>query len=293
MYAKHALLHPYNLPVLVLMMTVGAISGNLMGLLIAVLLELFVLCVISRTSFFRRHIRLVLAEAARAAAARQRVAILTMMDERHQRELERLEALVDETRVNLGFREDGGGWPAGPGRDADGCAHAEFGALAETPDDGEGLGLSRLMQGYVRLALAYRRNQEILRASDRASLAEEIRKLEFVQAGQDPRGRALTERHLEIARRRARQWDRTKDDLEAIERQLAIIRELVHLTHEQSAASASCEDTATEIDAFVQSLDGNEAMIREIAALVPARFDHRVLTLGRERPRSEAGSMPE
>jgi|SRR5947209_14912277 len=97
-YVKHALLHPYNLPLLVVVMTVGAISGNLIGLFLAVIAELVLLTTVSRLRFFRRHIEEMLDQVERTEAAKGRAALLLRMEEKHRQERETLENLVDKKR---------------------------------------------------------------------------------------------------------------------------------------------------------------------------------------------------
>jgi hypothetical protein len=252
-YVKHALLHPYNLPLLVVVMTVGAISGNLAGLFLAVLAELVLLTTVSRLRFFRRHIQEILEQADRAEAARARATVLLKMDEKHRQELEILEALADQIRGNLN------------GAAIDDC-----------------LGLGRLIGAYVRLAIAYRKNNESLNAANRQMIEQEIKTLETVADHATDRTRALATRRLEIARRRADRWDRTRDDLDAIVHQLAMIRELIHLMHEQSTTAVNRQETTVELDRFIADLEGSAGTIREIAELAMEEpIDHHLLELGR------------
>jgi hypothetical protein len=258
-YVKHALLHPYNLPLLVVVMTVGAISGNLIGLFVAIFAELILLTTVSRLGFFRRHIEEMLDQADRAEAAKVRAAVLLRMEEKHRQELEILETLVDKTRSNL----------------------AKQGSSAEAAIE-DCLGLGRLIAGYVRLAIAYKRNDESLTAANRQVLEQEIKALEIVEESASERTRKLASRRLAIAKRRADRWDRTREDLDAIAHQLAMIRELIHLMHEQSTVAVNLNETTSEIDHFISDLEDSEGTMREIAELaVEDRVDQRLLELGR------------
>jgi hypothetical protein len=258
-YVKHALLHPYNLPVLVVVMTIGAISGNLIGLLLAALAEVMVLTIISRLGFFRRHIEEMLQQAERMEAAKTRTQLLLRMDEKHRQELEHLELLVDRTRNNLSRSTS----PIDPMLD-------------------DCLGLGRLTMSYVRLAIAYKRSHDSLHAANREALEAEIAALERASEHANDRLRQLTNRRLMVAKRRAERWDKTREDLDAIVHQLAMVRELIHLMHEHSVAAVDLDETSCEIEQFSANVEATESMVRDIAELsVDDGVDHRVLQLGR------------
>jgi hypothetical protein len=242
-------------------MTIGAISGNLIGLLLAALAEVLVLTIISRLGFFRRHIEEMLVQTERMEAAKTRTQLLLRMDEKHRQELEHLELLVDRTRHNL-TRSNG----------------------AIDPMLEDSLGLGRLTMSYVRLAIAYKRSHDSLHATNRDGLQAEIAALEkaSTQAATTDRMRQLTNRRLQLAKRRAERWDKTREDLDAIVHQLAMVRELIHLMHEHSVAAVDLEETSLEIEQLTQNVEATECMVRDIAELsVDDGIDHRILQMGR------------
>ena len=132
------------------------------------------------------------------------------MGDEHRRELLRLESVVDRIRD----------------------ATRPHGTAAQIAVD-ECL---RLLASYVRLAIAYNVEPRVPRVGRPQGLDDEMRALEAARFSPSPHTRTLAQRRLAIARKRAERWDRSREALEAIAHQLAMIGELVQLTHEQVAA---------------------------------------------------------
>lgn len=270
-YVKHAILHPYNLPLLVLAVATGLISGSTAILAVSLAAELLILGIVPRLDGFRAHIDELLEQAERLEAAKARAALLLQMDDLHRQELERLEHIVDRTKDNVRRH---------------GVAAAEL-----LLDDC--LGLTRLTACYVRLAIAYKASKDLLASTNRQVLAEKIRALSDLERGEtggeatgasvaSERVRRLASRRLSIACKRAGRWDRTQEDLEAIAHQLATIGELIHLVHEQSVSPLEAQGMSDEIDRFVRDLEDNEGTLRELSELSSeGGVDQVVLELGR------------
>lgn len=261
-YLKHCALHPYNMPLLVLAIATGLISGSGTVLLLSLAIEVLMLLVVPRLASFRRHVDEVIEQTERLEAAKARAALLLQMDEVHRQELERLEQLVDRARENV----------------------KRTGTAAEAVLD-DCLGLNRLTACYVRLAIAYKTSKDSLQSTNRQALQDKIRLLEAMKNGANDatdRMRRLAERRLAIALKRAERWDRTQEDLEAITHQLATIGELIHLVHEQSITPIDPRGMSDEIDQFIVDLEENEGTLREISELVVQdEVEVEVLELGR------------
>lgn len=261
LYLRHAVLHPYNMPLLVLAIAAGLISGSVTVLLFAVVMEALMLGLMPRVGFFREHVDALIDQQERADAARSRAMLLSRMDEVHREELDRLETLIDRVRANV----------------------RRAGASAEAIVD-ECLGLSRLTKSYVCLAIAHRTSKDALSSTNRQALEDRIHSLEAMQSSAlvSERVKRLAEKRLAIAHKRAARWDQTQEELEAIAHQLAMIGELVHLVHEQSINPGEARDMSVEIDLFMEELGASEGALREVTEVrITDDVDARVLERGR------------
>jgi hypothetical protein len=258
-YLRHAALHPYNLPLLVLAVATGLISGSVSILLVAFVAEVAVLSIVPRLRAFRHHVDEVLDMADRAEAARSRAALLMRMDEMHREELERLEHLADRIRENM---------------------RRHVGSAELVLD--ECFGLPKLLASYARLAIAFRACKEALSSVNRQTLRDKIQHLEMLAESATERVRKLAVRRLGIAIKRAEQWDRAQDDMEAIAHQLATIGELIHLMHEQSITPVDPQGMSDEIDRFLSDLEDSDGALAELRSLDTAEdVEPNVLELGR------------
>jgi hypothetical protein len=257
-YVKHALVHPWHVVVLAGATVFGVANWSLLVLLLVfATAEVMLLGIVLHLRAFRRYVDERLDQIERARAAEQRAALLLQMGDEHRRELLRLESVVDRIRD----------------------ATRPHGTAAQLAVD-ECL---RLLASYVRLAIAHNTSRECLASVDRRSLDEEIRMLEGARFSPNPDARALAQRRLGIARRRASRWDRSHEALEAMAHQLAMIGELVQLTHEQVAAPADPGGATEEIDRVVQELDDSHSTFEELADIlgVEDTVEPRVLDMGR------------
>ncbi|HTB76293.1 MAG TPA: hypothetical protein VK762_23760 [Polyangiaceae bacterium] len=257
-YVKHALMHPWHVVVLAGATVFGVANWSLLVLLLVFAgAELMLLGVVLHLRAFRHYVDERLDQIDRGRAAEQRATLLLQMGDEHRRELLRLESIVDRIRD----------------------ATTPHGTAAQIAVD-ECL---RLLASYVRLAIAHNVSRECLASVNRRGLEDEIRTLEAARFAQGPHTRALALRRMGIARRRADRWDRSREALDAIGHQLAMIAELVQLTHEQIAAPADPIGATDEIDRVVEELDDQHSTLEELAEFlgVEETIDPRVLDMGR------------
>jgi hypothetical protein len=177
------------------------------------------------------------------------------MGQEHRLELEQLESVLDRVRT---------------------LVHAPVGV-----DDF--LGLCRLTTTYARLAIAYKSSRDGLSSLHRQSLEHEAAALRVAAKNGAPRTRRLAQQRLTIAERRIAQWDRARDELEAISHQLALIAEVIHLIHEQCLAPVDQRELEADIRDVLRSLESSEDTLRELVELSARaeQVDARVLELGR------------
>jgi hypothetical protein len=257
-YIKHALMHPWHVVVLAGATVFGVANWSLLVLLLVFGgAEVLLLGIVLHLRTFRRYVDERLDQIERARAAEQRASLLLQMGDEHRRELLRLESVVDRIRD----------------------ATKPHGTAAQIAVE-ECL---RLLASYVRLAIAYNTSRECLASVDRRMLDEEIRALEGARFSPSPSTRALAHRRLTIARKRADRWDRSREALEAMAHQLAMIGELVQLTHEQVAAPADPTGATDEIDRVVEELDDTQSTFDELAELLGVEevVEPRILDMGR------------
>jgi hypothetical protein len=257
-YVKHALMHPWHVVVLAGATVFGVANWSLLVMfLVFAGAELLLLGIVLHLRAFRRYVDDRLDQIERAEAAEQRATLLLQMGDDHRRELLRLESVVDKIRDMT----------------------RPLGTAAQIAAD-ECL---RLLASYVRLAIACNVSRDCLASVDRRTLDDEIRSLEATRFSSNAHARALAQRRLVIARKRAERWDRSREALEAIAHQLAMIGELVQLTHEQVSAPADPVGATAEIDRVVEQLDDGQSTLEELAEFlgVEESIEPRVLELGR------------
>jgi hypothetical protein len=241
-YLSNAAIHPSNLLLLIGVMFLSLILWSGPVLLAGLGVEAAFLVVVPRCAFFRRSIDVCLDEAERAAAQKAREALILQMGEGHRQELCRIEALIGKTFANVQRRH--------------GVA-----LLA----DGDPLGVGRLTQSFIRLAIAHRACEESLALTNRHVLEGTIRSLEAAETAAQERARPLLQRRLSIAYRRAECWSRTRDNLESIGHQLATITELVHLMHQESLAPSGSSGVAADVDRVLAEFEHGEGALRELS----------------------------
>jgi hypothetical protein len=252
-YLSNAAIHPSNLLLLIGVMFLSLILWSGPVLLAGIGVEAAFLAVVPRCAFFRRGVDACLDEAERAAAQKAREALILQMGEAHRQELCKIEALITKAFANV--QRHAGGLGPGPGP-VSGVA-----VLAAS----DPLGLCRLTQSYIRLAIAHRACEESLAMTNRHVIEGTIRSLEAAETAAPDRARGFLRRRLSIAYRRAECWARTRDNLEAIGHQLATITELCHLMHQESLTPADGPGVSNEVDRVLAELEHGEGALRELA----------------------------
>jgi hypothetical protein len=236
-------------------------------MLLALDLELAMVCLLAaevlaflflpHLAFVRHAVDARLEARAHAEAASARAVLLMRMSEEHRRELNSLEKVV----ISLRERSD----PV--------CHTDDF------------LGIERLIELYVRLAIAHRSSKTALEAVGAPRIDEEIASLEASLAC---RFDATVEKRLEILRMR-REARRA-----AIDEQIRTSHELALIAHtlrwmEEHCAAASSEQLRSELNFILASRERDATTLRELAALRDSEFDGAVIRLGRDsgRPRRD------
>ena len=269
-YVTQAVLSPAHLALLLLPAILRMAGCGVAVLLSVVLLEeVFLIALLPRMGVFQRYVEKKAADAERETAQEERLALLARMSSEHRAELERLETLADKICARI--------TPAGAGID-----------VVMITDC---LGLGRLLSSYVGLAIAYKASQECLAQTNRQALDDEIGALGNARFGASEQVRALALRRLAIAEMRAERWDRSWSDADAMRNQLAMIGEIIQLTHEQCLAPQDPRRAGAEIDRAIAGLPDNEQTLREIRELLSEAetVEATTLYMGRVPPASELG----
>ncbi len=245
LYLRHMLVHPLHFVFVGTAIFLALMSASLWWVLFAVLLEVLAVTIIPRLPLFQRCVDEHTVEVERAAGDRARASLLVQMDRAHRLEVETLELLVYRIRENAAR-----------------CGGAVLLLLDERA------GLDRLLTSYVRLAIRHRATREALEMTDRRALQGEIEHLASLESkGGSERIRKLVRQRLEVASRRAERWDENRRNLEATAHQLATLRNLVYLIHEQAMSLLDAPNATDEIDRLLADIEENESALREIAAL--------------------------
>ncbi len=254
-YAKFAVVNPWQSAVLAAATLLGIATASLSVALLVVCGAELLLLASSRLRAFRRYVDASFEQAERSKAAEQRATLLWRMGDAHRHELLRLESIVDHLRATNGDR------PTLPV------------VVDECP---------RLLATYVRLAISHNVGSQVLASTDRQALEEGARALEVTRSSSDHQARALADRRASIARRRSDRWDRTRDALDAIAQQLAMLAELVQLTHEEVLAPVDPRDATFETDRILAQLDESQARVdEEVEFRIVEVVEPRMLDLGR------------
>jgi hypothetical protein len=260
--AKHALKHPWHLVALCGATVSSASTLSPIVVLLALAgIELLVVCVISRLACYRRLVQQRLYALEVERCAQERAVLLRQMSDAHRRELTRLEAVVDRIR--------------------------DIGPLRGVPAQAVVDDCLRLLASYVRLAIAHTVSRESLAMVDRRALDDEARRLEALSLAGSEEARELARGRLLVLRRRAETWDRSRECMETIAQQLAMIADLVQLAHEQFATLLDATTARDEIGRYVAMLDGQRCAVVESAEFAVANdVEPYVLDMGRTDVRS-------
>jgi hypothetical protein len=251
--------HPCHMVVLAGATVFGIANWSLLMLLVAVgTTELLMLGVVARLHAFRRYVDGRLDQIERLRAAEQRATLLSQMGDEHRRELIILEGVVDRIRD----------------------VSRVHGSAAQVAIE-ECLSL---LSSFVRLAIMHCVSRHCVASVDRKGLDEESQALELACFSPVDRTRDLARRRLAIARKRIEQWERSREALEAIAHQLALIGDLIRLTYEQLTAPVDPTWATNEIECRVQVLDSHHETLAELQELFQVEeepIEPQLLEMGR------------
>jgi hypothetical protein len=238
-----------------LMLLALDLAVAMVGLVVA---ELVVFLLLPHMAWVRRIVDARIEARSKAEAAAARSVLLMRMSEPHRRELQSLEKIA----AALYERSDTSG---------------------QTQDC---IGIERLIELYVRLAIAHRISCSSLEVIDHRP-DEELASLEARVATQDRPQREWMERRLEILRMRRDARRAAIDEQAAIRHDLALIADTLRWMQE-SCASAGTEQMRAELDFALTCRERDTATLRELAALRETDFDATVIRLGREPAATES-----
>ncbi|MDF2693864.1 MAG: hypothetical protein K0S65_2247 [Labilithrix sp.] len=144
------------------------------------------------------------------------------------------------------------------------------------------LGIERLIELYVRLAIAHRASRSSLEVVGRTRLDEEIAALESCLVSDRPRNASI-EKRLGILHMRREARRTALDEQAAIDHELAMIGHTLRWMEEHCAA-AGTETIRAELEFALSSRERDAAALRELSTLRDSEFDTSVIRLGREQP---------
>lgn len=222
----------------------------MVGLLVA---EVLAFLLMPHFGFVRRAIDERLDARAHAEAASARAVLLMRMSEEHRRELNALEKIATALRER-----------------ADAATNSE-----------DFLGIERLIELYVRLAIAHRQSRSSLEVVGRTRLDEEIAALESCMVSDRPRNPSI-EKRLQILHMRRNARRAALDEQAAIDHELAMIGHTLRWMEEHCAASG-LDSLRSELEFALASRERDAAALRELSALRDSEFDASVIRLGREQ----------
>jgi hypothetical protein len=222
----------------------------MVGLVIA---EVLAFLLLPHVGWVRRAVDARIAARARAEASMARAVLLLRMSDAHRRELNSLE------RIAAALRERADMSP-----NADDC-----------------MGVERLIELYVRLAIAHRASCASLDVVGNARLDEELAALEARAAGENRSQREWLDRRLAILRMRRDARRAALDEQTAITHDLAMISDTLRWMQENCAASGA-EALRAELEFALASRERDAATLRELSSLRETEFDASVIRLGRE-----------
>jgi hypothetical protein len=217
-YRRALVTHGVHVLPAALAVSVAVIMTLPVALAVFFVAELVLFLVVPRLSTFRRSVDRCTEEAARIAEGIARAEVLSKMSDAHRNELERLEDLAER------IRERG---------------ELDTEADAETAME-RWLGLDRLIDLYIRLAVAHRRNSESFSTVERSALEDRIARLEHMPLAQlSEAARASVARRRAVLERRRETWTRALEEREVLAQELATISDAIRWMHELCATSGA------------------------------------------------------
>jgi hypothetical protein len=215
-------------------------------------LEVIIFLLLPHIGWVRRVVDERIDATARADAAATRAVLLMRMSEPHRRELHALEKIA----AALYERSDTSSQP------------------------GDCIGIERLIELYVRLAIAHRASCNSLEVIDHRP-EEEMASLEMGVIADNRPHREWMDRRLKILQMRREARSAALDEQALIRHELALIGDTLRWMQE-TCASAGTEKLRAELDFALANRDRDASTLRDLAALRETDFDATVIRLGRD-----------
>lgn len=241
----HALLHPINLTLLLLVGCGALVGGAPWAVPLALGADFIAVHGVTRSAAFRRVVFEGLERADHALMRRRLNALLSGLSDDHRDQFDEL--------LRLHRALNG----------ADGTT-SRFIADRLEP--------TRLLAHYLRLALMHHQWSKTRTQIDRSQLGQKLEQLEAELAdlssvGASPGLRQVLEQRRSVLAARAEHWDRTEERLQIIDHQLEVIVEIVELLQAHAATVASPEEAEEAIAVCIEKLEQHEPTIRRLAEL--------------------------
>jgi hypothetical protein len=250
-YRRYTLVHVAYALVLTIPVVLMLLALDLtVPMFVFLLGELVAILAVPYIPWVRRLIDQRLATQARADAANARAVLLLRMSEAHRRELANLECIA----ASLRDRTD----------------------TAASDDDC--LGVERLLELYVRIAIAHRASQTSLSLVGGARPDDELESLTTLACSTR---RPLLDRRLEILRLRSEARRAALEEQVAMTHDLAMIADTLRWMQE-SAAATPATTLRRELEFAYAGRERDLATLRDLASLRDHEVDVSVLRLGRD-----------
>jgi hypothetical protein len=251
-YRRYTLVHVAYALVLTIPVVLMLLALDLtLPMFVFLLGELLAILAVPYIPWVRRLIDQRLAAQARADAANARAVLLLRMSEAHRRELANLECIA----ASLRDRTD--------------TASA----------DEDCLGVERLLELYVRIAIAHRASQTSLSLVGGARPDEELDGLTALASSSR---RPMLDRRLEILRLRSEARRAALEEQVAMTHDLAMIADTIRWMQE-SVAATPATTMRRELEFAYAGRERDLATLRDLASLRDHEVDVSVLRLGREQ----------
>jgi hypothetical protein len=227
-----------------------------------VVIEVLVFLLLPHIGGVRRVVDERIEAAARADAAASRACLLMRMSEPHRRELHALEKIA----ASLYERSD-------TASQAEDC-----------------IGIERLIELYVRLAIAHRASCNSLEVIDHRP-EDEIASLEMGAAADSHAHREWMHRRLEILQRRREARSAALDEQASIRHELALIGDTIRWMQE-TCASSGTEKLRAELEFALANRERDAQTLKDLSALRETDFDTSVIRMGRDVPPPQLHDVP-
>lgn len=261
-YVKHTVFSPLNLVSSTTLVLACLMTQNLFIAAVASVAWTGLLFLLPRIGAVQSVIDRKLERIDKLLDEQMRAALRAEIGSDHRKTLEKVERLISEMKRPRSSR-----------------ARAVQEVLRDTVD------LDDIPSSYLRLAVAYRRNRDLLTMTNRDDIEREIRDLELTRERDSEAMRALSDRRLELLRARAKQWDERLTELNAVELQMETLEDLVYLVHDLTSTIVASHEFG-QIDELIDNMEDVRATVRQLARIGDDPEAIRPLPKASDRTRS-------